>query len=302
MTTLSDEARAYLAGKRSGPPLPPAADLPAWRALVAHVDAAAEADALPHLAGYPVSRQPWKGMTVCRPLEPLAAAADKAVLFLHGGGLVFFSGPMVEYRTAVEAMRLHLTVYGLDFRQPPDHPYPAAVDDGLDAYRTLVETVGPANLCLHGVSGGAAVAVAVLYRARGAGLPMPAGLALSYPMLDLTGSGQSHRLNVGDPALPEGGLAPAWRLYAAGASLTDPLVSPLFGDPAGFPPTRTLSGELDLLQSDAAAFHERLTRAAVASTLEVLPRAPHGGFGGNAPEDRAAHRRMLQFMLECWGL
>jgi acetyl esterase/lipase len=298
--TLSEQARAYLAQVRRPEPLPAPDDIEGWRRAIARVNRAAEADALPHLAGYPVDRSVRGRVFVARPREPLKAAERCAVLFFHGGGLVFFAGPMVEYRTAVEAMRLHVTVAGVDFRQPPDHPFPAAVDDGLEAYGRMLDAYGAANLCLHGFSGGANIALSTLYRARDAGLPMPAGLVLVGPMLDLTEAGDSHR-RFDDGGAFSASIASPARLYAGAAPLDDPRLSPLFGDPTDLPPVYLQAGERDVMLSDAAAFHRMLLQAGVKAHLDVMPLAPHGGFGGATPEDAAARTRVLQFMLDCWG-
>jgi monoterpene epsilon-lactone hydrolase len=298
---LSDAARRYLADQRPGLPLPEPDDLDGWRRRIAQVNGVAEADALPHLAGYPVDRERDGALYVARPHEPVQAAADCAVLFFHGGGLVFFAGPMVEYRTAVEAMRHHVTVFGLDFRQPPDHPFPAAVDDGLDAYRRLLERYSPQQLCLSGFSGGGNVAVSTLYRARDEGLPMPAALTLTFPLLDLSESGESQSRGDGSN-LPRDGLRNSNRLYAGDVALDDARVSPLFGDPRGLPPTLIQAGEHDVLLADSTRFHSRLQATGVPSELEVMPGAVHGGFGGNTPEDAAARRRALLFMLTHWGV
>src|SRR5581483_9639413 len=118
-------------------------------------------------------------------------------------------------------------------------------------------------------------------RARDEGLPLPAGLVLISPELDLTESGDSFQTNAGvDVMMPEG-LMPANLIYAAGHDLADPYVSPLFGDfTKGFPPTFLQCGTRDLLLSNTVRMHRALRRAGIDAVLHVFEAMPHGGFGG----------------------
>jgi acetyl esterase/lipase len=146
-----------------------------------------------------------------------------------------------------------------------------------------------------GQSAGGRLAAALLLRARDAGLPMPAGLVLLSPEVDLTESGDSFAVNrIVDVVLPAP-LMLANRLYAAGADLGDPYLSPLFGDLAGLPPACVQSGTRDLFLSTAARMHRTLRRAGVAAELHVFEAMPHGGFGG-APEDLEAAAETTRFV------
>ncbi len=116
---------------------------------------------------------------------------------------------------------------------PPEHPYPAALDDCLSAYRHVLHRHAPANIVIGGRSAGGNLAVAMVLRARDEGLPLPAGLVLQSPEVDLTESGDSFEVNrMVDVVLP-GSLMSINRLYANGADLSHPYLSPLFGELEG---------------------------------------------------------------------
>lgn len=184
---------------------------------------------------------------------------------------------------------------------PPDDPFPAALDDCVAAYRYALERHAPERIVVGGRSAGGNLAAALLLRARDEGLPMPAGLVLLSPQLDLTESGDSFEVNrLVDVVLP-GSLLPSSRLYAAAADLQQPYLSPLFGDVTGFPPTFIQSGTRDLFLSNAARMHRALCRAAVPAELHVFEAMPHGGFMGGTPEDRELNEAVARFVRRCLG-
>lgn len=129
---------------------------------------------------------------------------------------------------------------------PPDYPYPAALNDGVGAYRALLQDRAASEIVILGTSAGGNLAAATILRARAEGLPLPAGVVLLSPEVDLTETGDSFQVNLGvDPIL--GRVMPVNLLYARGRDLMDPYLSPLFGDFAqGFPPTLITSGTRDL--------------------------------------------------------
>jgi monoterpene epsilon-lactone hydrolase len=137
----------------------------------------------------------------------------------------------------------------------------------------------------------------MLLRAREEGLPMPAALVLLSPEVDLTESGDSFAVNAGVDVVLPGSLMASNLLYAGGADLEDPYLSPLFGDVTGFPPTLLLTGTRDLFLSNTVRMHRSLLAAQVSAELHVFEAMPHGGFGG-APEDRVASREVTRFVHE----
>ncbi len=109
-------------------------------------------------------------------------------------------------------------------------PFPAGLDDCLTAYRALLSDHDPAEIIVGGASAGGNLAAALILRARDEGLPLPAAVVLMTPGVDLTASGDSLQTNLGLDPLLTGASAPTFAMYAGGQDLTDPYVSPLFGD------------------------------------------------------------------------
>lgn len=228
-----------------------------------------------------------------------ATSAAGAYLDLHGGALVFGGGEACRVGAQIQADLHSLRCYGVDYRTPPEHPYPAALDDTLAAYVHLLERHKPSDVVIGGRSAGGNLAVAMLLRAREAGLPMPAGLVLLSPEVDLTESGDSFAVNrLVDLMLPLP-LRAANLLYANGADLSDPALSPLFGDLTGLPPTLLQSGTRDLFLSNTVRMHRALRRAGVSAELHVFEAMPHGGFLGGTPEDLELSGELVRFVRTC---
>jgi acetyl esterase/lipase len=177
---------------------------------------------------------------------------------------------------------------------PPLHPYPAALDDCMAVYKALLEQRSPRDIFVGGASAGGNLAAALIVRARDEGLPMPAGLVLLTPEVDLTESGDTFETNrFADNVL--GSLMQANLLYANGQDLRDPYISPLFADVVGFPPTFLQAGTRDLYLSNTVRMHRKLRAAGVLAELHVFEAMPHGGFGG-APEDVELRMELRRFL------
>lgn len=169
---------------------------------------------------------------VATPVTPTNAAG--ALVDLHGGAFVFGEGEASRISARMQADQHSVCCYGIDYRMPPEHPYPAALDDCLAAYRYVLDRHEAANVIISGRSAGGNLAVSMLLRARHEGLPFPSALVLLSPEVDLTESGDSFEVNrMVDVVLP-GSLMNNNLLYAAGADLSHPYLSPLFGNLSGF--------------------------------------------------------------------
>jgi acetyl esterase/lipase len=309
--SISDEARRYLASMvgPDGAPLRPPSAMPApgdaagWATLKAQVGevlrqmSAARGPSLKSS----VETIQLGGAVVHLATPKEAGADDRAYLEIHGGALVHGSGEFSRTGARIQADHHGVRCYGVDYRMPPEYPYPAALDDCVGAYRALLERYSPANIVVGGGSAGGNLAAALALRARDEGLPLPAGLVLLTPELDLTESGDSFETNrVFDVVLPQPLMATN-RLYAAGHDLAHPYLSPLFGDFAkGFPPTFLQAGTRDLFLSNTVRMHRALRRAGVAVELHVFEGMPHGGFMG-APEDLELAAETRRFVAERWG-
>jgi epsilon-lactone hydrolase len=206
-------------------------------------------------------------------------------LDIHGGSLLMGGGKACEVMARRVAAQVQMQTWSVDYRMPPDYPYPAALDDVLAVYRGLLEVRAPEQIVVGGGSAGGNLAAALMLRARDEGLPLPAALILLTPEVDLTESGDSFQTNLGiDNVLTES-LADSIALYAGHNDLRHPYLSPLFGNlTAPFPPTFLQAGTRDLFLSNTVRMHRKLRAGGVEAQLHVFEAMPHGGFFG-APED-----------------
>lgn len=299
--SISPEARAALqaAAQRRSPPFPAVDDLAGWKRLIAAMDTDMARYAPPGLADLAVTGT-VAGVTVHRAPHGQTAADDRRLyLDIHGGGLVFGAGVFCK-AGAVKVARQHgVECLSVDYRMPPDHPYPAALDDCLAVYAAEVAARGAENIVVGGGSAGANLAAALLLRARDEGLPMPAGCVLMTPELDLTESGDSFETVMGLDSVLQRRLTELVNLYAAGADPAHPYLSPLFGDVAAFPPTLLQSGTRDLFLSNAVRMHRKLRQAGVHAELHVFEAMPHGGFFAG-PEDADKDAEIARFVAARW--
>ncbi len=214
---------------------------------------------------------------------------------VHGGGLVSGAGAACVALTKAAALERDMITWAPDYRMPPLHPFPAALDDLMAVYRKALSERDPLDLFVGGGSAGGNLAPAMLLRAKDEGLPMPAALVLLTPEVDLTESGDSFQTNLGiDQVL--GSLMEANLLYANGRDLDHPYVSPLYGDLRGFPPTYLQTGTRDLFLSNTVLMHRRLRNAGVQAELHIGEAMSHGNFGGNTPEDRELAEELARFL------
>jgi len=302
---VSEAARAMLAQPPTlmPPAYPAAGDHQAWRAHIAGVDAMLIAAMAPMVAELPVESGADRiaGVPVFR-ARPLDASQGRQIyLDIHGGALVYLGGEGCRMMALATAMRVGMPIVSVDYRMPPEHPYPAGLDDCVAVYRALLETHAPGDIVIGGGSAGGNLAAATILKARDEGLPLPAGAVLLTPEVDLTESGDSFASNLGiDPVLTTR-LMPLNLLYADGAALDDPYLSPLFGDfSKGFPRSFIQAGTRDLFLSNAVNLHRALRRADVAAELHVFEAMPHGGFFG-APEDDELAGEIRRFLRDIWG-
>ena len=193
--------------------------------------------------------------------------ASQAMLYLHGGGYV--SGSPVTHRavTGHLAAKCRARVFAADYRLAPEHPFPAAVDDAVAAYRGLLaEGVAPDDIVIAGDSAGGGLAVATALRLRDLQAPLPRALAVLSPWTDLTLrqlATDAPEIMLAVPWLHEGADA-----YVAGADAGHPLVSPVHADLRGLPPTLIQVGGDEVLLNDSRRLFNRLRGCGVAARLE----------------------------------
>jgi monoterpene epsilon-lactone hydrolase len=301
---LSPEAQAQMAqGTLSNPPWPPLEDIIAWRRLIATMDEMG-------LAGLTMMSQQVQaeaqeidadGVRVFV-VQPRVVADDNGAVYLdiHGGALLWGSGPSCRAMGIITAGMMGSKVWAVDYRMPPDHPYPAALEDCVKAYRALLRQCPPEKIIIGGASAGGNLAAATILRARDEGLPLPAAAVLMTPEIDLTESGDTFQTLLGVDTALTSSLMPANLLYAAGHDLAHPYLSPLFGDfTNGFPPTFLLSGTRDLLLSNTVRMHQALRAAGVVAELYISEAATHVNFM-TGPESKDRNRELRRFVDAYW--
>jgi acetyl esterase/lipase len=283
--TVSPELAAII-----GRPLAPGWDtLPGsdedWRAIVAASAAQAAPDIARIKAAYGLRVTPDRiaGVPVFR-IEPAHRAAEaegRTLLHLHGGGYVFFPGEAGAGEGMLMAALAGWPVISVDYRMPPDHPFPAALGDALAVWRALSAEGDPGRIGVFGASAGGGLTLALMLAARAEKLPLPGAIAPGTPWADLSGAGDTLAANAFvDNVLvsPKGWISAAAALYAGDHDLADPRLSPLNGDFAGLPPAMLTSGTRDLLLSQTVRTHRRLRAAGVPAELQVFEGQSHAQF------------------------
>lgn len=298
--SISAPAREFLLSQ-SAPRrhYPPPGDLAAWRRLIDGYNASFLdlMDSKLQAVAATVTKAGVNGVSV-HIGQPRNSAPDMGWinLSLHGGALVFSGGELVATDAAMAVHRTGCVSYAVDYRMPPDHPFPAGLEDCVAAYRGLIESHAPSRIVISGRSAGGNLAAATILRLKALGLPLPGALVLMTPELDLTESGDSFETLRGIDVVLKAGLPEANALYAGGHDLRDPLISPLFGELTGFPPTLLQAGTRDLFLSNAVRMHRALRAADVEAELHVWEAMPHGDFGGFTPEDDEMWREIRRFL------
>ena len=203
-------------------------------------------------------------------LRPRDLDDAPALLYLHGGGYTIGSPRTHRALTShlASAARCHVLVP--DYRLAPEHPYPAALDDALASYRSMVERFGAHRIALAGDSAGGGLALCTALALREAGLPPPRALVLISPWTDMSLSGDTiEGLDAVDPMLGRGWLQRAGDAYRGALSATDPRVSPLHAPLENLPPMLVQVGSDEILLSDARRLADKARAAGVEVQLEI---------------------------------
>jgi acetyl esterase/lipase len=230
------------------------------------------------------------------------ALRDRAVLYLHGGGYVL--GSIKTHRDLMGRVSraAKARVLGLDYRLAPEHPFPAAVDDSVAAYKWMLQQdLRPSRIAVAGDSAGGGLVIATLVAIRDAKLPMPgAGVSLS-PWVDLEGIGESMTTREqADPVVRREGLTQMAAAYLGGKDPRTPLAAPLYADLKGLPPLLIQVGDAETLLDDSNRLAEKARAAGVQVKLEVWPEMIHVFqlFAGFLPEGQQAVNDLGQFLSQ----
>ena len=295
---VSKEARAWLDSlthQKRGPQT-----LAERRASTDEWRAQDSAEALKH---YPVNiRSAMLGGVSVDEITPLKMPEEhrnRVFINLHGGGFNSDSGSRIEGDPIASLAQTEvISVY---YRLAPEHPFPAAVDDVIAVYRALLTTHASKNIAIYGTSAGAILTCEVAVRLKQLKLPMPGGLGVFSGLGDFSRVSDSRQLFTLD-GLP-GMLEPtdARKLpddeYVGHTSRRDPVLSPLFADLTGLPPTLLVTSTRDMLLGDTTTLHRALLRQAVDARLVVFEALPHAfWYHFEFPETREALELMAHFL------
>lgn len=232
--------------------------------------------AIPVPADVTTSARSLGGIAVVN-VEVAGADPEGVIFYLHGGAYAIGTAASSVGLASDLARRAGARLVTVDYRLAPEHPYPAAIDDAVAAYRGLLDSgVAASAIAIAGESAGAGLAAATLVALKHVGLPQPSGAVLMSPWVDLTLSGESISGKAGvDPALTPEGLRRRAVDYVAAGEQRAELVSPIFADLTGLPPLLIQAGSHEILLDDATRLAARAAAADVAVRLEVTPGVPH---------------------------
>ena len=225
---------------------------------------------------------------------------NRLLIHVHGGGYVFAPGEAATREAILMAGFGRFKVISIDYRMPPDFPYPAAMDDAMAVWKQVVKTDDPRKIAIFGTSTGGGMTLAMVLRARAEALPLPAATAPGTPWSDMTKTGDTFYTNEKvDNILVsnDGWLGDAAKLYANGHDLKDPQLSPIYGDFTGFPPTILTSGTRDLFLSNTVRVHRKLRQAGAIADLHVFEGQSHAQYAGDpdAPETKEHFGELTAF-------
>jgi monoterpene epsilon-lactone hydrolase len=223
---------------------------------------------------------------------------DRVLINVHGGGFNSDSGSFTE--SIPIAYMTQTKVVAVLYRLAPEHSFPAAVDDTIAVYRELLKTYKPDRIGLYGTSAGAILTAEVAVRLHQLGIPLPKALGIFSGMGDFSQPGDSMALYALngfsghlDPPVP---VSKGHSEYAGDLSLKDPVLSPLYADPHGLPPTLFITSGRDLLLSGTTILHRAFLRSGVNAQLVVFEALPHAFWNDpSLPETKEAQGLMAKF-------
>jgi len=238
---------------------------------------------------------------IITPLSMPAENRNRVLINLHGGGFNSDSGSLIE---GVPISNLaKMKVVSVYYRLAPEYPFPAPVDDVVAVYKELLKTYKPHSIGIFGTSAGAILTCEVTVKLKQLGLPLPGALGVFSSLADFSRPGDSRQiftlnglpgqLHPSDPQhLPDDD-------YVGKTDRKDPVLSPLFADLRGWPPSLLVTSTRDLLLSDTTIFHRALLRAGNQSQLVVFEALPHAfWYHFQLPETREALESMAKFLDE----
>lgn len=228
-------------------------------------------------------------------------AADRLVVHFHSGGYVMGSANAYREFGGRLSAACGAPVFLPDYRLAPEHPHPAAPEDGLAIYRALLADYAPSSLILSGDSAGGGLCIATLHGARDAGLPMPAGAIGIAPLLDLAGEGNSANVET-DPLINRDLIVGMGKVYIGEKDPhTNPSGSPLWGEQHGLPPLLLLASSSEALRDDTVRLAAKIAEARGQVRMSLYPDQVHiWTFFPFLQDSRRALEEIALFARTCW--
>jgi monoterpene epsilon-lactone hydrolase len=226
--------------------------------------------------------------------------ADMILIHLHGGAFCRFGGVAGISEAIFMTQSWKIKIISVDYRMPPDYPFPAGLDDVVAVYKELIKTYKPENIGIFGTSAGGGLTLSTVLKLKDLGLPLPGAIAPGTPWSDLTKTGDTYYTNefIDDTLVSyDGVLAVAALSYSGGHDLKEPLLSPVYGDFRGFPPTILTTGTRDLFLSNTVRVHRQLRKAGVEADIQIFEGMSHGTYAyfPNLPEHAEAMGEIVGF-------
>ena len=280
--------------------LSPAYDWPRARRIFERFDRVASV--FPRsVARWPADEAPVDGEWFSETEAGAPSPGGRTILYVHGGSFVLDRTALHDVLAAHLALAAHANVLAVDYRLAPEHPFPAGLDDVVDAYRHLVESgIPPQRIAIVGDSAGGGLALAALLRLRDAGHALPAAFVALSPWADLTFSGSSIIHNArSDPFMSDiEFIAICAELYLQGVPSADPLASPALADLGDLPPTLVHVGSSDMLLDDSRRIVDGIRATGGKARLDIWKDMPHvwQRLASYIPEASASLDAIGQFM------
>ena len=278
-----------------------------WQAVIAQLDEGKvdNARALSDQLSVSVENGEIEGVNVYHltPAQVDPEHEDHLFVYVHCGAFVLNGGEAGLPEAILIAHRAKMRVLSIDYRMPPRYPAPAGRDDVVTVYGHLLKQRSAQSMALGGSSGGGNLIMGMVQHLIEQDIDVPGALYLGTPGADMSKTGDTYFLNDGVDRLLvtyDGLVEAAVRLYANGRDLKHPLVSPLYGDFHGFPPTLLVTGTRDLLLSNTARTHIKLRQAGVVADIFVYEGMSHVDYAVEAtsPESQHAYAELNAFLSQ----
>jgi monoterpene epsilon-lactone hydrolase len=253
---------------------------------------------------YPINYEPATiagiPVRIFTPIDTPPPHTENVLINLHGGGFNSDSGSFTE--SIPIANLTHTRVVAVIYRLAPEHPFPAAIDDVITVYRDLLKTHQPTHIAIFGTSAGAILTAEVAVRLKQLNLPQPGALGIFSGFGDYSQHGDSQAMYTGSGLaghLEPPSASPEGNEYAGTTDRHDPLLSPIFGDLRGLPPTLFITSTRDQLLSGTTILHRAYLRNGVDARLVVFEGLPHAFWNNvSLPESREAYTIMANFFTQ----